>query len=148
MKILMGSTSSPTRALLRQGWISLAIWIAFGILVEGLVGYRIPALLDDLNRREMFRLAHAHGTLLNIVLIIVAVCVRLELIRIGRLAALGLRLAAVLCRLDFFSVVCGTFATIPVSAFSWCRSARSLFWRLLFRLRCQCDIRSKNCSAR
>ena len=102
MKILMRSTSSPTRALLRQGWISLAIWIAFGILVEGLIGYRIPALLDDLIRREMFRLAHAHGTLLNIVLIIVAICVRLELIQIGRLAALGLRLAAVLLPVGFF----------------------------------------------
>jgi hypothetical protein len=96
------NSNSQTRALLRQGWISLAIWIAFGILVEGLIGYRIPALLDDLIRREMFRLAHAHGTLLSIVLIVAAICVRLDLIQVGRFAALGLRMAAVVLPVGFF----------------------------------------------
>ena len=59
--------------LLRQGWISLGLWIAFGVLIEGLIGFRIPALVDDPIRRELLRLAHAHGTLLNLVLLIVAV---------------------------------------------------------------------------
>ena len=69
--------------MIRQGWISLAVWIAFGILIEGFIGFRSPALLDDSVRREMFRLAHAHGTLLNLVLLAAAICARLDLIRLG-----------------------------------------------------------------
>ena len=87
---------TETSALIRQGWISLAAWIAFGILIEGLIGFRIPALLDDPVRREMFRLAHAHGTLLNLVLIAAAICARLELIRLEPIASLGLRSAVIL----------------------------------------------------
>src|SRR6185312_12831409 len=73
-----------------QAWISLAMWIVFGLLIEGLIGFRSPALLDDAVRREMFRLAHAHGTLLNLVLIAAAICARLDLIRLGRATSLGL----------------------------------------------------------
>src|SRR3954470_5690101 len=91
----------PTASLIRQGWISLAFWIVFGILIEGLIGYRTPALLDDSIRREMFRLAHAHGTLLNLVLIAAAICVRLELIRIGSGSGVALRLAALLLPVGF-----------------------------------------------
>ena len=77
------------------------MWIAFGILIEGLIGFRTPALLDDPVRRDMFRLAHAHGTLLNLILIAAAICDRLELIRLGRGTSLGLRAAAVLLPLGF-----------------------------------------------
>src|SRR4051812_27996807 len=91
----------PTASLIRQGWISLAVWVVFGIFIEGLIGYRTPALLDDAIRREMFRLAHAHGTLLNLVLIAAAICARLELIRIGSGSAVMLRLAALLLPLGF-----------------------------------------------
>ena len=95
------NANSQTTSLLGQGWIGLALWIVFGILIEGLIGFRSPALLDDLIRKEMFRLAHAHGTLLNVVLIIAAICVRLELISIQPIAALGLRGAAFLLPLGF-----------------------------------------------
>jgi hypothetical protein len=84
-----------------QGWISLAAWIVFGLLIEGLIGFRSPALLDDSVRRDMFRLAHAHGTLLNLVLIAAAICVRLDLIRVGRLTLLGLRAAVILLPVGF-----------------------------------------------
>lgn len=87
--------------MIRQGWISLAAWISFGILIEGLIGFRTPALVDDLVRRDMFRLAHAHGTLLNLVLIAAAICARLELIRLGRFSSLGLRSAVILLPLGF-----------------------------------------------
>ena len=90
-----------TIPLLRQGWISLALWIAFGILIEGLIGFRIPALLDEPVRRDLFRLAHAHGTLLNLVLLVAALCQRLELIRLGRLPAAELRLAVILLPVGF-----------------------------------------------
>jgi hypothetical protein len=97
----MRSITSETAPLIRQGWISLAVWIAFGILIEGLIGFRTPALLDDSIRRDMFRLAHAHGTLLNLVLIAAAICARLELVRIERSASLGLRSAVVLLPVGF-----------------------------------------------
>jgi hypothetical protein len=97
----MSSATSETAPLIRQGWISLAAWIAFGILIEGFIGYRTPALLDDSVRRDMFRLAHAHGTLLNLVLIAAAICARLDLVRIGRSASLGLRSSVVLLPAGF-----------------------------------------------
>ena len=92
----MHSPPQQTTGLIRQGWISLAAWIIFGLLIEGLIGFRSPVLLDDSTRREMFRLAHAHGTLLNLVLIAAAICARLDLIRLGRVTSLGLRAAVVL----------------------------------------------------
>ena len=81
--------------------MSLATWIVFGLLIEGLIGFRSPALLDDSVRREMFRLAHAHGTLLNLVLIAAAVCARLDLIHVGRGTSLGLCTAVVLLPMGF-----------------------------------------------
>jgi hypothetical protein len=92
----MRSISPQTAALIRQGWISLAAWLAFGILIEGLIGFRTPALLDDFVRRDMFRLAHAHGTLLNVVLLVAAICAQLDLIHLGPISSLGLRSAVVL----------------------------------------------------
>ena len=97
----MSPATSETAPLIRQGWISLAAWIVFGILIEGFIGFRTPAVLDDSVRRDMFRLAHVHGTLLNLVLIAAAICARLELIRIGRIASLGLRLSVVLLPVGF-----------------------------------------------
>lgn len=87
--------------LLRQAWISLALWISFGLLLEGLIGFRTPALLDDPVRREMLRLAHAHGTLMNLVLLAAALCQRLEMIRLARWSSLSLRAAVVLLPVGF-----------------------------------------------
>lgn len=87
--------------LLRQGWISLALWIAFGILIEGMIGFRTPALLDDPMRRDLFRLAHAHGTLLNLVLLVAAICARLDLIAFSRSSSICLRLAVILLPVGF-----------------------------------------------
>jgi uncharacterized membrane protein YgdD (TMEM256/DUF423 family) len=56
--------------LSRQGWIGVAIWMSFGLLVEGLIGFRSPAYLQDAVRRELFRLAHTHGTVLSILLLV------------------------------------------------------------------------------
>jgi hypothetical protein len=97
----MSSPSHPGAGLVRQGWISLALWIAFGILIEGFSAFRSPAYLDDGVRREMFRLAHAHGTLLNLVLLGAAICARLDLIRLGRMTSLGLCAAVVLLPAGF-----------------------------------------------
>jgi hypothetical protein len=89
-------TTPPLSGQIRQGWISLAFWMSFGLLVEGLIGFRMPALLDDPVRREMFRLAHAHGTVFNVVLIVATICARVELVTFTRLSSLALRLGVLL----------------------------------------------------
>ena len=97
----MRSNSPQTASLIRQGWISLALWIAFGILIEGLIGFRTPALVDDPIRRDLLRLAHAHGTLLNLLLLIAAILARLDLMRLGRAASASLRIAVVILPMGF-----------------------------------------------
>lgn len=87
--------------LMRQAWISLVLWIAFGILLEGFNAFRAPAFLDDAVRREMFRLAHAHGTLLNLVCLVAALCARLDLIRLAARIDFTLRVAVILLPLGF-----------------------------------------------
>jgi hypothetical protein len=87
---------------MRQAWISLAIWIAFGILLEGFSAFRSAVLLDDYIRRDMFRLAHSHGTLLNLVLITAAICARLDLIRLSRSSSISLRTSVIILPVGFF----------------------------------------------
>jgi hypothetical protein len=99
----MPTPSRPNSGALviRQAWISLALWIAFGILLEGFRAFRSPAVLDDAVRQDMFRLAHAHGTLLNLVLLVAALCARLDLIQLGPGPSLGLRASVVLLPAGF-----------------------------------------------
>lgn len=56
--------------MMKQGWIGVALWMLFGLLLESLMAYKIPTYLEDPQRRELFRLAHAHGALLSLILII------------------------------------------------------------------------------
>jgi hypothetical protein len=103
-KVEKKSTTAMPRMverLLLQGWVSIAIWMSFGLLLEGLLGYKIPAFLGDGQRRELFRLAHTHGTLLSLVLISAALCVRLFEIRPPAAAVNALRLGALLMPLGF-----------------------------------------------
>ena len=88
-------------SLATQGWFSLAVFMAFGLLFEGLIGYRSPAYLNDPMRRELFRLAHAHGTILSLVLLIVAEYLNSRDIEIPRIAMLSLRVGAVIMPLGF-----------------------------------------------
>jgi hypothetical protein len=60
------------KSSLCQALVGIALWMAFGLLLEGLLGYKIPAYLQDQQRRELLRLAHTHGTLLNVVLLATA----------------------------------------------------------------------------
>jgi hypothetical protein len=87
--------------LLRQGWASVAVWMSVGLLLEGLLGYKIPAYLNDPQRRELFRLAHTHGTLLG-VLLIVAALVLARGAQVPAIAATALRVGAVLMPAGFF----------------------------------------------
>lgn len=91
-----------SHSLLAQGWVSIAIWMSLGLLLEGLLGYKIPAYLNDPQRRELFRLAHAHGTLLGVVLIAAGLCVERFAIALPGAARLALRAGAVLMPVGFF----------------------------------------------
>jgi hypothetical protein len=64
------SVTKISQTLSRQGWVGLAFWMSFGLLIEGLIGFRSPAYLADPVRRELFRLAHTHGTILSVLLLI------------------------------------------------------------------------------
>jgi hypothetical protein len=84
-----------------QGWISIAIWMTFGLLLEGLLGYKTPAYLLDNERRELFRLAHTHGTLLSLLLIAAALCSQRFNLAPPRAALASLRVGAALLPLGF-----------------------------------------------
>ena len=64
------------RSLLMQAWSGIAFWMALGLLLEGLLAFKSPAYLLDAQRRELFRLAHTHGVLLNLLLCAAALCGR------------------------------------------------------------------------
>jgi hypothetical protein len=51
----------------RYGWTSLLIFIGFGTLLEGLLGFKSIGLMLDPLRRELWSLAHFHGAMLAIV---------------------------------------------------------------------------------
>lgn len=95
------ATSEWPARMMRQGWAGVAFWMAFGLLLEGLLGYKHPAYLDDPQRRELFRLAHAHGTLLSLMLIVAALCGRSGLARVTRSAGFALRIGTLLLPLGF-----------------------------------------------
>lgn len=84
-----------------QGWLSLAFWMSFGLLLESLMAYKSPAYLDDPQRRELFRLAHAHGSLLGVVLVIASIWAQGSRGRLSRVAIIALRLGTVLMPLGF-----------------------------------------------
>lgn len=86
-----------------QGWLSLALWMSVGLLLESLMAYKSPAYLDDPLRRELFRLAHAHGSLLGVVLVIAAMWARGAGSRLSRLAGFALRFGAAVMPLGFLA---------------------------------------------
>lgn len=86
-----------------QGWLSVAFWMSFGLLLESLMAYKSPGYLDDPQRRELFRLAHAHGSLLGVVLVVAAIWARGAGARLSRLAIMALRLGTAVMPLGFLA---------------------------------------------
>jgi hypothetical protein len=84
-----------------QALVSIAVWMAFGLLLEGLLGYKTPAYLQDSQRRELFRLAHAHGTLLGLILLASALAVDRFSLVVPRAARVALRLGVIVLPLGF-----------------------------------------------
>jgi peptidoglycan/LPS O-acetylase OafA/YrhL len=93
--------ASHADRLLRQGWASVALWMSVGLLLEGLLGYKIPAYLNDPQRRELFRLGHTHGTLLGILLVAAALVLERGA-EVPKAARTALRAGAVLVPAGFF----------------------------------------------
>jgi hypothetical protein len=53
----------------RFGWTSLFAWVLFGLALEAAHGFKLSAYLDDGLRRNLLRLAHAHGVILALIVL-------------------------------------------------------------------------------
>src|SRR5829696_5344504 len=60
--------ATVVRRHLRFGWCALLLFLALGLVLEALHGFKVQAYLNMVNetRRLMWTLAHAHGTLLGL----------------------------------------------------------------------------------
>jgi hypothetical protein len=105
--------ASDESGLVFQGLIGIAGWMAFGLLLEGLIAFRIPNYLSDPITREMFRLAHAHGTLLSLILVVVGLASRAEFIAPPKIADWMLRIGSVAMPLGFLLGGIGNSANDP-----------------------------------
>jgi hypothetical protein len=88
-------------AMGRQGWIGVVFWMTLGLLLEGLLGYKIPSYSSDPQRRELFRLAHAHGTILSLLLVLAALWLERRTLKPSRLITVPLRVGTVLMPFGF-----------------------------------------------
>jgi hypothetical protein len=72
------TTSDYSHRHLRLGWWWLFVFAGLGLVLETLHGFKVGAYLNVSNetRRLMWRLAHAHGTLLGAVNILFALTLR------------------------------------------------------------------------
>lgn len=61
------SPAVDERRHLRAAVGLLAVFLASGIWLEAMIGLRAAGWVDDLLRREMLRLGHAHGAILSVV---------------------------------------------------------------------------------
>jgi uncharacterized membrane protein YfcA len=76
----------------RWGWITLLLFLSMGAFLESLHGFKVSFYLDPGNnlRKQLWTLAHAHGTLLAMV----QICFALGLSQFGRWTAGRLKLAS------------------------------------------------------
>jgi Na+-driven multidrug efflux pump len=94
---------SAQQLTLRTGYWLLAVSIPLGLTLEALHGFKVRAFLQSEMRHELFRLAHAHGTLLGILCLVFSALAEKNVpeasqTSIARLIAWG----AVLMPLGFF----------------------------------------------
>lgn len=100
----MTTAADPAiRKTLRAGWLLLAVSLPFGVTLEALHGFKVQAYLASDMRREMWRLAHAHGTLLGILCLVFAAIAEAHVAApIRARSAAMIRWGAVLMPLGFF----------------------------------------------
>jgi vacuolar-type H+-ATPase subunit I/STV1 len=84
-----------------QALLGIAVWMSFGLLLEGFLGFRVPSYMSVSVRRELLQLAHTHGTLLNLILLAVAICAKCELVFPRKFAIVALRIGSILMPLGF-----------------------------------------------
>ena len=96
-------TDPAIQKTLRTGWLLLAIALPLGVTLEALHAFKVQSYLASEMRREMWRLAHAHGTLLGILCLVFAAVADAHVPQVirGRVAAF-IRWGAVLMPLGFF----------------------------------------------
>jgi hypothetical protein len=100
--------NEPTRSrglarAVRTGWILLAVALPLGATLEVLLAFKAPGYLESALRRELWRLAHAHGAGLGLLLLVFSALAPRHLApaaaaRVARELAFG----AVLLPLGFF----------------------------------------------
>jgi hypothetical protein len=100
-------------SLVFQGLIGLGVWMSFGLLLEGLIAFRIPYYLSDAVTREMFRLAHAHGTLLSLILVTVGLTVKAGYVSPAAIVTWMLRTGSILMPVGFLLGGIGNTANDP-----------------------------------
>ena len=96
-------TDPAIQKTLRAGWLLLAIALPLGVTLEALHGFKVQAYLASDMRREMWRLAHAHGTLLGILCLVSGLLADAHIAEAVRPRVLAMiRWGAVLMPLGFF----------------------------------------------
>jgi hypothetical protein len=91
------------RRTLTTGFWLLAVAIPFGVTLEALHGFKVGVYLQSEMRRELWRLAHAHGTLLGILcLVFAALAERHVNSKVRAVVATQLMAGAILMPLGFF----------------------------------------------
>jgi hypothetical protein len=97
-------TDAALTKTLRTGWLLLAVSLPLGVTLEALHGFKVQAYVSSEMRREMWRLAHAHGTLLGLLCLVFTLLAEKHLADPARASIAKLvRWGAVLMPLGFFA---------------------------------------------
>ncbi|MFN7956092.1 MAG: hypothetical protein U0610_30550 [bacterium] len=98
------TSDAACTACLRLGWTMIAVFLVGGVVLEAFHLVKLPLYVDARLRRELWTLAHAHGTLLGVINVIFALTASRHMsddTRRARAAAL-LRFGTPLVPLGFF----------------------------------------------
>ena len=110
----MSAVVAVVKHHLKFGWWSLLLFVALGTALEALLAFHVELYKDNQTRRLMWRLAHAHGTLLGLVHIVFALTVYcVGEVRNWKAASRLLRAASVLLPGGFFVGGLFTFGSDP-----------------------------------
>ena len=97
-------TDAALTKTLRTGWLLLAVSLPLGVTLEALHGFKVQAYVASEMRREMWRLAHAHGTLLGLLCLVFTLIAEKHLADPARASIARLvRWGAVLMPVGFFA---------------------------------------------
>ncbi len=94
---------APSAACLRLGWTLVAVFLGMGLVLESFHLVKLPYYLDVRLRRELWTLAHTHGTLLGAVNVLFGLSAVRRIAHVGKRATASklLRAGAVMVPLGF-----------------------------------------------